>query len=337
MNIYQKGMCACLSLTVCFLILTKYSGKSFFPLQKYLAQAEVSENSTTRLDDDWSSIRIICIVLTHTHNHESRAQAVKQTWGKRCKSLIFVTNSTTYLADVNVYSINRTDTYRTIWGKTKEGLAYAYNLFKDDADWFLKADDDTFIVMENLQLLIAERKAKPEDPTWFGLHYRLYAKYGYMAGGGYLLSKESTKRFVEQALKSKNPLQCKVKSNDGYEDLEMGKCLASVGVQPGDSRDEYLRSRMFCFNAEMVLNPEMPDKTLWFWKYIKHPQVFGHPGCCSDKTISYHYVTEDKMYLYNYLAYNSFVHGESNQDRKPPSPETLVQNMDINWTKIRSH
>lgn len=40
------------------------------------------------------------------------------------------------------------------WGKTKEALAYLAKNHIDDADWFLRADDNTFMVMENLRYML---------------------------------------------------------------------------------------------------------------------------------------------------------------------------------------
>ena len=57
--------------------------------------------------------------------------------------------------------------------------------FSDKADWFLKADDDTYVIVENLRHMLHDYNAS--YPSYFGLrfthHEYLNHKEGYMSGG----------------------------------------------------------------------------------------------------------------------------------------------------------
>ena len=51
----------------------------------------------------------------------------------------------------------------------------------NDADWFLKADDDTYVIVDNLRRVL--RDHDPTKPEYMGCRFKPYVTQGYMSGG----------------------------------------------------------------------------------------------------------------------------------------------------------
>lgn len=56
-----------------------------------------------------------------------------------------------------------------MWGKTRFGFKYAWDHYKDEYDWFMKADDDTYVIVDNLKKFLA--KYSPFDAIYFGCQF----------------------------------------------------------------------------------------------------------------------------------------------------------------------
>ena len=56
-----------------------------------------------------------------------------------------------------------------------------YSNFTDKFDWYLKADDDTFIILENLKHML--RQLNPGQPVYLGGRSMTLLKNGYNGGG----------------------------------------------------------------------------------------------------------------------------------------------------------
>ncbi|XP_064120142.1 glycoprotein-N-acetylgalactosamine 3-beta-galactosyltransferase 1-like [Macrobrachium nipponense] len=124
-----------------------------------LGQKDNTSSIKTNSDERNNKTSILCWVMT-TPKHNLNAIAVKDTWGKRCDKLIFFGDKLDEKLESVKLSGVREDRYY-LWGKTREALKYLYDYYLNDFDWFYKADDDTYAIMENLRYVLT-----PYDPEF---------------------------------------------------------------------------------------------------------------------------------------------------------------------------
>jgi len=258
-------------------------------------------------------VRVLCWVMTGPKNHEKKAKHVKKTWGKRCNRLLFMSSQTDESLPAIALPVG--EGRENLWGKTRAAYRYVWEHHRDEADWFMKADDDTYVIVENLRYMLSPYNSS--EPMWFGEKFKTFVKQGYFSGGaGYVLSKEAVRRFVEEGLQT--PTLCR-QDPGGNEDVEMGKCMANLKVKAMDTRDSYGRGRFFPFVPEHHLIPGHVTKDFWFWNYIYYPVKEGM-DCCSDTAVSFHYVPPNQMYVLDYLIYHLKPFGIANKLQGTPAP-----------------
>ena len=254
---------------------------------------------TKRGEELAKKVRVLCWIMTGPENHDKRAKHVKATWGQRCNILLFMSS----IADPSLPTIalNVSEGRDNLWAKTKQAFKFVYDNYKDEADWFMKADDDTYVIVENLRFMLQSHNTS--KPIYFGSKLKSEVHQGRMSGGaGYVLSKEALHRFVTQAITDKTGLLCRT-DDGGAEDVELGKCMESVNVEAGDSRDALGRGRFFPFMPEHHIIRGNEPSDIWYWTNTFYPAEDGL-GCCSDSAVTFHYVSPNEMYVMEYMLYH---------------------------------
>jgi hypothetical protein len=80
---------------------------------------------------------------------------VQNTWGKRCDGIVFATskapadglNLPYILVDIG----EATEDRELLWRKSQQAWLRSYHEHSETYDWFLRADDDTYVDIDNLR------------------------------------------------------------------------------------------------------------------------------------------------------------------------------------------
>jgi len=112
----------------------------------------MTDEKATLATDLQQKVRVLCWVMTSPETVSYKARHVKATWGSRCNVLLFMSSERD--RHLPAVGLNVSEGHDNLWGKTRAAFAYIYSHHRDDADWFFKADDDTYVIVENLRLLL---------------------------------------------------------------------------------------------------------------------------------------------------------------------------------------
>ncbi|KAK3095478.1 hypothetical protein FSP39_015158 [Pinctada imbricata] len=242
--------------------------------------------------------RILCFVMTTPSNIATKAMAVNNTWGSRCDKLLFVNAEVITSLPTMVIEVEEGRDHLT--KKTYKSLQYLYKHYVDSYDWFLKADDDAYLIMENLRHLLESYNS--QNAVYLGHHFRIGTRQGYMSGGGgFLLSAGALKAINEKGY-GVEPM-CQMDGKD--EDLDIGICLDHIGVKTYSSIDKYGRQSFHPFGIIKSLTSSITGGESY---YFDRPIKDG-PDCCSQLSVSFHYINPVQMYLLEFMLYKSVLHG----------------------------
>ncbi|CAD6195923.1 unnamed protein product [Caenorhabditis auriculariae] len=238
---------------------------------------------------------LFCWVQSSTLYHDTRALAINETWLKRCDHGQIFT-SEPFNDDRIPYSTvfaGIPDNYYNLFFKSRYAFYYIYKYVSQDFDWYLKADDDTYIIVEHLREYLST--LDPNEAHYVGYRLKPYMEFGYNAGGaGYVLSRAAVRTFHDALYP--NETLC---PDDIYEDVGISRCLASAGIFPTDTRNSKGQNRFNTFTPSDVFHQNKADES-WLY-YGEHG---GYEAFAND-VISFHKLSPDEIRLFDILLYRT--------------------------------
>ncbi|KAK1937816.1 Glycoprotein-N-acetylgalactosamine 3-beta-galactosyltransferase 1 [Phytophthora citrophthora] len=272
--------------------------------------------------------RVLCFVNTISVHHKTRAQAVAETWGQRCEKLLFFSNvsDTVTIAagtekerSFEVIPLDVPADHDHLWQKHKATLQYVHEHFRHDYDWIYKADDDAYVIMENLRnyLLRPEiMQAYTREPMQMGHRFNMpdstlnifikndtlntlwhsrWDNMVYNSGGpGYIMNRLYLDKFV-QSIPEWTCLS-DAESSTVPDDMAISYCMMWYDVYPWDTRDYRGRERWHAYSPSLIYRT-WDDPNDWYVRY--HTTVGGVRAgdeSAAPDSVAFHYVKPDMMY-----------------------------------------
>ncbi|XP_059179419.1 glycoprotein-N-acetylgalactosamine 3-beta-galactosyltransferase 1-like isoform X2 [Physella acuta] len=201
------------------------------------------------LADLRKQVKVLIWVMTSPSTLNTRAEVVKKTWATHAEKVLYMSSQSN--SSFPAIGLNVTEGRDQLSVKTMEAFSYVYRHHFQQFDWFMKADDDTYVIVENLLFFLSDKDCN--DPVYFGNIYKVKVKQGYNSGGaGYVLSKEALRRLCLHG----DAQKCRQEGRE--EDVAMGECLQRLGVRAGETVDSQGRTRFHPNYPEYHLVPYYP-------------------------------------------------------------------------------
>ncbi|CAH1792252.1 unnamed protein product [Owenia fusiformis] len=257
--------------------------------------------SISKKDDKKMFIpRVLCFVMTSPTDLDKRTIHVRNTWAKHCDIALYMSSKEDKIFPTIGLDVPEGRSHIAL--KSKAAWTYINEHYANKADYFVKCDPDSFLIIENLKRFL--QNYDPEEPQFFGhLFVKPYLEEissdkPFMAGGpGVVISRASLRRLVKVA--HSEDLAC---FPDGRnEDLKSSWCMQLAGCTPVNSTDEQGRERFMVFPPHVYIRGNLPR---WYTKRLD-PERGRSQGsnCCSDYPIGFHYIDTAMMYDMYYFFY----------------------------------
>ena len=222
-------------------------------------------------------------------------------------------NKPSHIEGFSVVVLNTTfpqnDKARNIWEKSWKMWRYLGQEKLDEADWFLKIDDDTFFSAINFKGFV--RYLNPEQPYYLGhtlMHLWKSRNIVFNAGSCYALSRASLRvltpvfsssRFLRPKRVDSRAVSLCIHRRGQFEDPSLGACLHMFGIEPLDTTTAQHRDRFSPLNEVGMFTLRKGD--WWYFRHKPKEQALG-PRAAATYPIAFHYYKQNSYYFFTTMS-----------------------------------
>ncbi|KAF3430184.1 hypothetical protein E2986_13309 [Frieseomelitta varia] len=257
-------------------------------VDKYLYGPKIKEE----LESTWLKlhIHVTCVVFV---KNIKLARSIQDTWGKHCNKIYFFGQ----VKDSKVPIINFDIKLVSSWQMLCEVFNYIWRS-NEVLEWLIFVKDDTLVILENLRYMLGPLNYTQDH--YLGHAVILWGQPYNIADAGYVISVGVLRKLIKMFDNSE-----KCMTSGKYwkqEDYYLAKHLASIGIYPSDTRDQYLRGTFHGYPLQSLLWGVV--KTGVYWTRALYPIK---NECCSFMSVTFNVGESEKMYTLNYLLYHFHV------------------------------
>jgi len=289
--------------------------------------------------------RVLCAVPTTWNHSYHKIDRLQKTWGPFCDRLVFVLDANDHIppadnvtvGEILVVNMTRSSNpnARNIWTKVHLMWSAIAAQYANDAEWFLKVDDDTYLFVEHLRGFT--QYYNPNIPRYMG-HTIMYrwktANIVFNSGSAYVLSREALTRvavkFNTMPTRRPGDVRDLCHDEDGSgDDTAIAVCLKEIGIMPDNTLDEYGRNRFFTFQLHHHYTQKRDVESSWFWKY--KPKITGtEENCCvpEQEIIAAHQYKLEKDDYRFYELHEKALASQNHTPSVPPKPSWFLYDKD---------
>ena len=274
------------------------NSKTWEPVWKNLNGIKMLE-PVSKLRKLWRELSILCIVHTCAKHLETRTKYVKATWAKLCNKTLYVSDSEN--RTIPTIKVTKRSGSNEVWAKTRKEMELLYSEYIHKYDWFFKADDDTYVIMNNLRKFLINKNSS--EPKFYGkLMSNGLSVEGYHQGGaGYAFGEEALKRLVEIGFQKGKKCPKETFRAHG-DDRYLALCLIDSGVKL--EQDVFDSSGRELFHASTLWQQVIYQNSDKVYAYNESFHKDAMKGCCSKESISFHKVYGTDHILMHFIWTN---------------------------------
>ena len=278
-------------------------------------------------------VRVLCVIMTYKGRHDA-AKVVARTWGARCAGFLAVSDEKDDSVPTVQASYQGPEGWNYLWVK-KVSLYHDVRKFweelgwEDAYDYVFFGDDDTYVVVPNLQAYLAalpvpaaseEEEEEKGEGVYIGGGHRIRGdpdddEYDvtYNVGGAGSVFNARALRALCVSILTDTCTAGVTGSDTGlftFEDVFTGRCMAGAmphPMIPKDTRDEHGRHRFFSISPLDILgNGEYTGQPQQWVQWYQSTMVGYMSGArsVSPELISFHDIKDPRgmLNIHRYLA-----------------------------------